>query len=371
MITPFTDAGADRQLLELLKRLDRDRFEPMLYVSEASGYIMDELHALDLPVLDVGVWGCNERVVVPLIAELRRHRPDIIHSWMFVANTWARLAGRLAGVGTIITSDRSMDSDLTLAYRAVDLLLSPLSTRVIVPARTLAEHVHRGRLVPQRKIVTIYNGVDLEKYGASIDRVAARRVLDLPLDCPVVGMVASFRPRKRWDIWLEAMAELLRTRHMIAISCGDGETRPQMERYAESLGIGDRVRFYGVRPDIPVVMAALDVLTLSSDDEGTPNVVLQAMASSRPAVATNAGGTAEVILDGETGFVVPRRDPGQLARRVAGLLDSPERSADLGRAGRRRVQQHFTFEASVNHTMNVYDQLVQQRASNCPEMAPV
>lgn len=362
MITPFTDAGADRQLLELLKRIDRSRFEPSVYLSEPSGHIVDELHQLGLPVVDVGEWGSNERAILFLLGQLRRQRPDIIHSWMFVANTWARVAGRLAGVHTIVTSDRSMDTDLSFPYRMVDVALSPLSSAVVVPARTLAEHVHHGRLVPWRKIVTIYNGVDLDKYGATIDPVEARRALDLPLDRPVIGMVASFRPRKRWDIWLQAVAELARTRTFTAISCGDGPPRAEVERYAQSLGLSDTVRFHGVRSDIPRVMAALDVLTLSSDDEGTPNVVLQAMAASRPAVATDAGGTAEVIVDGETGFVVPRGNPHLLAARIGELLDSPARARAFGRAGRKRVEKYFTFEASVGHTMELYDTLLQRNS---------
>ncbi len=362
MITPFTDAGADRQLLELLKRLDRSRFEPVVYLSEPSGHIVDELHLLGMPVVDVGDGRSNEQAILFLLSQLRRQRPDLIHAWMFVANTWARLAGRLAGVRNIITSDRSMDSDLSLPYRMVDIALAPLSSAVVVPANTLAEHVHRDRLVPWRKIVTIHNGVDLGKYGAAIDRDEARRELGLPLDRPVIGMVASFRPRKRWDVWLRAVADLARTRPLVAISCGDGPPRAQVEKYARSLGLGDTVRFYGVRSDIPRVMAALDILTLSSDDEGTPNVILQAMAASRPAVATDAGGTAEVIVDGVTGFIVPRGNPHLLADRIGELLDSPAKAAAFGHAGRRRVEKYFTFEACVGQTMDLYDSLLNRQS---------
>lgn len=362
MITPFEDAGAERQLLELVKRTDRSRFDPMIYLSQPEGYIFEELKQLDVEVVDVGAWGNNEGATLRMARDLRRRRPQIIHSWMFVANTWARIAGKLAGVPVIITSDRSMDTDLAMPYRCLDAVLSPLSTHVVVNARLLAEHVHRHRGVPWRKLSVIYNGVDLDIYGRPIDRAEARRVLKLPPDRPVVGMVASFRPRKRWDVFLQAISELRQTCPVIGISVGDGEPRARIEQLAASMDLTDSVRFYGVRDDIPRVMAALDVLTLSSDDEGMPNAIMQAMAARRPAVATDAGGTAELIVEGVTGFVVPRGDVRALAGRLRELLVDPARAARFGQAGRERVENQFTFEVCVDQTMALYDRLLLARS---------
>jgi glycosyltransferase involved in cell wall biosynthesis len=361
MITPFSDGGADRQLLELLRRIDRRRFEPVLYLSEAGGHIEQELATLDVPTIDVGQWGSNERAVWRMVGELRRVQPQVIHSWMFVANCWARLAGRAAGVPVIVTSDRGMDTDLDLHYRAIDVALSPLSTHHVVPARRVAEKVHRSRLVPRAKISVIYNGVDLEKYGARIDRGEARRQLDLPIDGQVVGMVASFIALKRWDVWLETIGELARKQRLTAIAVGDGEVRAAMEQRAAALGLSDTVRFYGVRADIPEVMAAIDVFTLTSDVEGTPNVVLQAMAARRPVVATDVGGIPEIMIDGETGFLVPPRNPRVMAERVASLLDDPARAEQLGKAGRHHAEANFSFPSCVSNTMALYDRLLQRR----------
>lgn len=361
MLNQFGVGGADRQLLELLKRLDRSRYRPLLYLGSASGFVTEELHDLGIPVRFVRGHGGSKFSAGTLAAEFRRERPEVIHSWMFVANTWGRIAGRLARVPVIITSDRGMDTDLPSMYRWIDVALSPLSLRVIVNADAVAENVHRTRYVPRSKIVTIYNGVDLDVYGKPVDRLEARRLLDLPPEVAVIGMVASFSTRKRWDVFLDTVAEVARRRPIIAACVGDGGLRPAMEEYAREKGLQDVARFYGVRSDIAEVMAALDVFVLSSDDEGMPNVVMQAMAARRPVVATDAGGTREIVVEGQTGYVVPLRDVGGLLDRIDALLDDGAKAREFGEAGRRRVERHFTFDTCVARTTGLYETLLERK----------
>lgn len=362
MLNQFEDGGAERQLIELIRRVDRDRFQPVLYLGSSNGRIAKELPKLGIPIRYVRGAGGGKLAWASLVRELRRQQPEIIHAWQFVANTWGRVAGRIAGVPAIITSDRGMDSEIKPVYRWLDTALAPLSDRVIVNARAVADNVHRTRHVPRSKIVTIYNGVDLDCYSTPMTREEVRRqMLDLPLDLPVIGMIASFCTRKRWDLFLQAVAEVARHRTLLALCVGDGELRPHMEEYARELGLAGSVRFLGLRSDIAEIVAAQNVSVLSSDDEGMPNVVMQAMVGRRPVVATDAGGTAELISEGETGFVVPRGDAAGLAHRIGLLLDDAAMAARFGEAGRRRVERYFTFDACVNDTVAVYEGLLARR----------
>jgi glycosyltransferase involved in cell wall biosynthesis len=330
----------------------------LLYLGAAEGKIADELAELDLPIRFVRGRAGSKLAALTLALELRRERPEIVHAWQFVANTWGRVAGRIAGTPVIITSDRGMDTEVSELHARIDTLLAPLSTRVIVNADAVGENVHRNRGVPREKIITIYNGVDLQRYTPTLAGDEVRKRLGIPPGRHVIGMVASFCYRKRWDVFLAAAAHVGRTRPITVLCVGDGDLRAEMERHARDIGLGDSALFLGLRADVPEIMAAQDVSVLSSQDEGMPNVVMQAMAAGRPVAATDAGGTREIIEDGVTGFVVPLGDVDALANRIELLLDDPALASRFGAAGRERVERHFTFEACVARTVALYEELL-------------
>lgn len=368
MITPFGDGGADRQLLELLRRLDRRRYQPVLFLSDPQGKIVQELPGLNIPIVDLGREGSNETATLRLVPHLRRFQPHVIHSWLFTANTWGRIAGRLARVPAIITSERGMELDRKRIYRWADIMLAPLADRVIVNAHMLADQVHVMQRVPREKIVVIHNGVDAARYRTSPLRDEARRVLGIEPGTAVVGMVGSFKPRKRWDLFLQAIHLLSPRRPLVALAVGDGESRPEIEKQAREMGLGAVVRFLGVRTDMPVVMSALDLLLHTSVDEGLPNVILEAMATGRPVVATDVGGTNEVLEDGVTGYLVPPRSVSHLVEGASRVLDDPQLAASLGRAGQERVEREFTFDACVGRTTNLYESLLRVRSPSGVEV---
>ena len=360
MLNQFEDGGAERQLIELIRRLDRTRFRPLLFLGSAGGVIADELPSLDIPIRFVRGRAGSKLAFVSLARELRRENVDIVHSWMFAANTWGRLAGRLAGVPVIVASERGLDSDLPAAYRWIDVALAPLSTKVIVNSSAVGEHAHRTRFIPYSRLVNIYNGVDLAPYAAEPTTQGARWRLGFPVDGHLIGMVASLCQRKRWDLFLRALKLLNDKSEVTALCVGEGELRAELNDLSKRLGLRKRVHFLGSRADIPEINAALDVAVLSSDDEGMPNALMQAMAASRPVVATDAGGTRELVIDGETGFVVPCGDAFKLADRIGVLLQDGDLRERFGNAGRRRVSEHFTFDACVARTVGLYETLLEK-----------
>ena len=174
----------------------------------------------------------------------------------------------------------------------------------------------------------------------------------------LVGTVARLNPVKRLDILLQAMMAL---RDVHTVIVGDGPERAQLRTVSERSGLADRAHFAGQQRDVRTWLAALDVFVLSSDWEGMSNALLEAMAAGLPVVTTAVGGTPEVVVDGETGLLVPPRDPAALAEAIATFLHNSDRRCIMGRAGTERVRQCFSLERMVQQTQTLYEHLLEAK----------
>jgi glycosyltransferase involved in cell wall biosynthesis len=174
----------------------------------------------------------------------------------------------------------------------------------------------------------------------------------------VVGSVGCLAPRKDYATLLDALALLRgRGRDFRVELVGDGPERAALEAHAASLGLSDRVRFLGERPDVDRLLPTMDVFVLSSREEGIPNALLEAMAAGRPSVATAVGGTPEVMRDGETGWIVPPRSPERLAAALEQALDDPAEAARRGDNARRYAREVLSIDAMVRRHEAFYESL--------------
>jgi glycosyltransferase involved in cell wall biosynthesis len=175
----------------------------------------------------------------------------------------------------------------------------------------------------------------------------------------VIGAVGRLEPQKRFDLLLRTFGNLMTTHPRLRLLiAGEGSERPKLEDLAARLALGASCRFLGNRSDIVDIHHAFDVFVQSSDYEGTPNAVLEAMAMETPVVATAVGGTGELIRDGVDGLLVPRRDVTALARAIEQTLANPEMTALRRRAARRRVEDEFSFAARMEAVERIYEDLV-------------
>ncbi|MCX7681256.1 MAG: glycosyltransferase, partial [Anaerolineae bacterium] len=298
LITDLTTGGAQKALLRLLAHLDRSRFSPSVACLYGGyGTIARQMRALGIPVTDLGMtarwrWDAFWR----LFRLLRRERPAILHTWMFHANIPGRLLGRLAGIPIVISSERTMGQEARWRY-CLDRLTVPLADRVVCVSQTVADFFVREVGLPQYKIVVIPNGLDLRAFEGLPARQEARAALGLPTGRILVGTVARLVPVKRLDVLLQALVSLPEAD---ALLVGDGPERVWLEALSQELKLAGRVHFAGQQDDVRPWLAAMDAFVLSSDWEGLPNVVLEAMACGLPVVATAVGGVAEVVVDGIT-----------------------------------------------------------------------
>ena len=202
-------------------------------------------------------------------------------------------------------------------------------------------------------------GLDLEPFLA-VDRPsgALRAHLGIGAQTPLVGMVGRLVPIKDGDTMLGAMAKL-RDAHLVVV--GDGDERARMERRAADLGVAGRVHFVGWWKDLPGAISDLDVVALSSRNEGTPSSLIEALAAGRPVVATRVGGVGSVVDDGVTGYLVPPGDSAALAGRLEQLLGDPDRRQAFGASGRARSRSRFSIDRLISELHELYEEVLAPR----------
>lgn len=345
--------GAERHVTTLMAGLDRERFAPSVVCLGREGELFASLAADGVPAVALGR---NRRealvCLVELVRELRRASPDVLIVRGYNAEVLGRVAAVLARVPRVVVWVHNC-GDLEprgLVRRLTDRVLDPVTDAYYGVAHAQIAYLEHELRYPAWKIRIIHNGVDPAPFPHPAE--AVRVELGLAEEDPVVGILAALRPEKDHETFLRAAA-LVVERHPAArfLVVGGGPRRAALEGLALELGIADRVVFTGARSDVPAVLAAMDVFVLSSFTiECFPMALLEAMASSRPAVCTAVGGVPELLDDGVTGYLVPPRDPEALAGQLDPLLRSRELRRRLGAAARARVESNFTLAGSIRAT---------------------
>jgi glycosyltransferase involved in cell wall biosynthesis len=353
-----TSGGAQEHVYSLLTRLDRSRYLASV-ISLSPGSAERRIARLGVPVhvLDEPDDAIAVGAVAALLTDLR---PDVVHNHMYRAElvgTRAALALAEAGrprpyvVGTVHSSRIRSPEDREVLRR-----LTPRMDRLIAVSRAIENKIAQERpsAVP---VSLIYNGVDLVRYDHTDPCCTLREEYGLPEAAPIVGVVARLEPEKGHPTLLEAWPSVLRRVPLARLLVvGEGSRRSELEAQAAALGLDGTVVFTGRRDDVPAVTAALDVAVLPSYREAQGLAILEAMALSRPVVASAVGGIPEMIEDGRTGLLVPPHDAGALADAIVRLLTDHPYADMLARGGHDLVHERFCVELMVQAIEDIYDE---------------
>lgn len=370
-ISSLERGGAERQVVELMRQIDRTRFEPLVCtlsdVTPLAEFLPDP--ANDLLVLPKR-WKFDATTVTRLAREIRRRRIDVLHAFLFDAELTARLARLLARTPVVVASERNADYRRPWLHWLGQKLTSGLFDHMIANSNAGKRFNMRTLGLPDERISVIHNGVDVERFIPS-DKLEARHALGLPESGMVVGMIAAFKTQKNHgDFFRMARQVLNRQPHTWFLCVGEplrdnqqgaDDYHRQMRELVYRLGIADRCIFAGARDDMPDVYNACDLTVLSSQREGTPNVLLESMACGVPIVATDVADNAAVAPHEQCGFIVPLGDVEELSRRVVSLLSDHERRAALGAAARAWVTHEFSTAALARKTEQVYLRLLEEK----------
>jgi glycosyltransferase involved in cell wall biosynthesis len=267
-------------------------------------------------------------------------------------------------VPVTIASKRSLDRYPRRVPRLACRLGNALADRITVNAEAVASFVATEEGCRRDKMVLIPNGVNEAALTVPGDGLAKRSELGISDRTPVVGAVSRLAWKKGMRHLLAAVPRLLEVlADLRVIIVGDGPLRSELAAQASALGVEKHIAFLGSRSDALELLSTFDVFVLPSEIEGMSNALLEAMAVGRPVVATDVGGNPEVVVDGETGFVVPPADPDRLAAAILKLLQAPDMAREMGAAGRQRVCEEYRVDVMVRRIENLYDSLLKRRAA--------
>jgi glycosyltransferase involved in cell wall biosynthesis len=354
VITSMPIGGAETLLVELVRRMDRERFLPELCCLKSFDTLGETL-AREIPAFSGLLTGKYDfNVLGRLTRLLRQRRIDAVVTVgpgdkMF----WGRLAAWRAGVPVICSALHS--TGLPDHVELPNRLLAPLNDAFIAVAKPHAKYLAEHEGCPAEKIRVIPNGIDTEKFHPRWPNSALRQKLHLDEKTPTIGIVAALRPEKNHEMFLYVAALIHRTLPAARfLVIGDGPQRTKLEALAESLGVDQVVDFLGARSDVPEVLSVLDLVLLTSHMEANPICLLEAMATEKPVVATSVGSVGESVLEGRTGYLVAPGDSQRMAYRAIKLLTDPVWAATMGRAGREEVIAHW----SVGGMVRGYEDLI-------------
>jgi glycosyltransferase involved in cell wall biosynthesis len=363
MLTNFRIGGTERQVTNLVLRIDPTRFELHLASLSQSGELLRELEALPIPRPEFRIsrlYGLKTfHQTARLAAYIREHNIQIVHSYGFYSNVFAIPAARLAGA-KVIASIRDTCEILTPWQRRVQKGICRLADYILVNAAAI-----RRALIDQGykadRIRLIPNGV--VAFGETRNGAGLRAELGVPPSARIVLVSSRLNRMKGLPFFLEAAAVVAaRLPDVYFVIAGDGAERKKLEEYAVDLGIGRRVLFAGFRTDVPDLLSQAALSVLPSLSEGLSNSLLESMAAGVPVVATRVGGNPEVVDDGVTGLLAPPRDSIALAHAMLDLLDNPDLAARFGAAGKQRIARLFSVERAVRETERLYTGLVESGA---------
>lgn len=345
-ITDLKVGGTPLDVYRLATSLDPAEFDVRVACLAPPGEVSARLEAAGIATFACNARGPRDVGALWRLARLvRAQRPDVLHAWLFHANTAACLTAPAAGLppGRVITVILTTETE-----RRWHLKIGGMTCRmcrcVVGNSPAVVEHLHRRAHVPRSRLRTIPGGVDVSRFASAepIDRLA----IGVPSDSAMILWVGRLDPVKGLDELVDAVA-MLDDRTVRLVLCGEGPYESTIRRRVADAGFDDRVCFLGRRDDIPALLAAADVFVFPSRTEGLPNALLEAMAARCPIVTTDAPGCRDLIADGRTGLIAPPRDPAGLADRIRRLIDDRDLAAALGRAAADHVTAHYDFRTTV------------------------
>jgi glycosyltransferase involved in cell wall biosynthesis len=355
VLNTLETGGAEYLVLNLARCIDHQRFELSVCSLQGDGEIGEELRRLGLRTFTLGRRrGLDPSLVPRLIALVRGHGIDVVHTHNVAPWLYAGVAARLGGAAVCHTEHSSLFPEQRALMRA-ERALAMVTRAVICDGEEVRRQLVQVQGLSPRNVVTIHNGVDTALYGRPTDRVERRRALGLGDDGPVVGTVARLQPVKDQATLLAAFARVaaaLPGARLVLV--GDGAERAALEQQARGPELAGRVVFLGRRADVADILPAFDLFALSSRSEGLPLTLLEAMAAGLPCVATAVGAVSEAVTDGTTGLLVPPGDPEALAAAMLRVLRDPQRGRVMGGDGQLRARALFDLRVMTRRYQDLY-----------------
>ncbi len=357
-------AGTERVIISLISKMDRSRFEPSVISLIGPGDLQTTLADMGVESHALGVRGFAgiPGAMLKLRRLLENMQPDIAVTYLFHACFLGRSAGHWAGVPVMLSGQEDMDTWRRGYHNFIDKMTLSWANGVIANSNAVKAGYIKHTGIPEDKVHVIPNGLDLERFKQhtaeqkeKAGNTDLRAELGIDPDIPIIGQVANLSTKKDHLNLLKALRIVAdKGISFMALLIGSGYTEPQIDAAMNELQLHGYVKKLGYRHDVERIVNEIDVLTLSSYEEGMPIAILEAMAAHKPVVSTRAGGIGEVVADGKTGILVPIRNSEELAKALVIVLSDPEMRGRMGEAGHKRLIEGFTLDRQAEAHQELY-----------------
>ena len=373
LIPSFHQGGSERQALQLAGLVANEgTYNVSIACLDRSGILFDE--ALDMGFADVPEFPLSSfydlnmaKQVRRFVRHLRRNRIDIIQTHDFYTNIFGMLSAWLAGVPVRIAAKRETGMR-SRAQLFVERRAFGRANVIVANSQKVRGYLIASGVQPDR-VEVISNGIDFRRFEErSGDKCTLRKQFGIEAACSsrLVTIVANLRdPVKNHRMFLRAAAATAeRVSDALFVIAGEGELLDGLKAQAADIGIAGRTSFIGRCDSVPDLLSISDVCVLTSDSEGFSNSILEYMAAGKPVVATNVGGAAEAVIEGQTGFLVEPGDHETMATRLCTVLDDHKLARMMGSEGRRRVVENFSTDRQLEKSLAVYSRELREAGKN-------
>jgi len=370
LVNGFGIGGAEKALLELVRRLDRDKYRVIVCSVGQGGILETEFkNYADRVAVFPKKFSFDISLIWKVAKLMQKENIDIVQTTLFYADVIGTFAAMLARVPVMISWQTALA--LPTGHLKDDKLRHTTSykyavkhiDKIIAVSDDIKTFFVEKRGIEADKIITIPYGVDLDLYSCR-NGIKKREELNLNAFDPVIGVVGHLSEVKGHTYLIEAAPKICKEFPDVKfVFAGSGPQRETLEKQVKNLNLSSNFHFLGVRRDIPELLNIIDIFVLPSLFEGLPNVILEAMASSKPVVASAVGGIPEAVQHQVTGLLVPPKDPDALADAILKMLADREWATNMGKEGRKRVEEFFSIENEVKKIQQVYDDLFEQKIS--------
>jgi len=366
LIDGLGPGGAEQLMPGILKHLKMQGVNLRVCVLQIKGgnSIASEIEPLGIPVDLLLIPNLRHPLnLFRIVRYLRKNRPKILHTQLEFADILGGIAGRFLGIPTISTlhtldiTEESSTADWRLKLRW--FILRHFTNHIIAVSQKTRDHHLQKAKIDAKKITTIYNGVELERFkNISLnERKAAKQALNIHPGQKIILTVAVLREPKGIQFMLKALPSIIEkvpnTHYLIA---GDGSYKTQLLELAHSLNLDKHVTFIGHRTDIPMLLGCCDLFVLPTLIDALPTVLIETLAAEKPIIATNIGGIPEIVVNEVNGLLVPAGKPENLVQACVKLLGDKEYCEELTNKGRQTVQQLFDINVQIKRLMQIYEE---------------
>lgn len=355
--------GAEKVLLSLVDRLEKGSYQSIACLLK-EGWLHAQLERRGVKtfIQPLGA-GFDIKWLTKFIPFLRREKVDLMHAHEFAMNAYGSIASALTGIPIVTTVHAKGYYWKNLRRRVAYRFVSKQS-KMIAVSNDVAQFLCKSVGISNDNVQTIYNGIETGVFRSNQEvRDQTRRELKITGEQLVIGAIGNLYPIKGHTYLVQAAATISKEiPNAVVLIAGRGQLLEKLQIEASQLGVEERIKFLGYREDVPALLQAVDIFVLPSLSEGLPLSALEAMAAGKPVVATQVGGIPEVVINGETGFLVAAENDGALAEKLICLLKDPCLAQQLGASGIQRVEERFTLDRMVEKYEEIYGEALQARA---------